>query len=124
MSDHFLALNRGVEGFRQSDFITGTSSTAQAPNWLSGTTYNAGQQVYSSTTGHIYSSISGGNIGNDPSTDGGVHWTDNGTPNQIELRIADGAGFTKKDAVNALDAFKRFLETAPWVAPTGIDVKL
>ncbi len=73
MSNHFLALNRGVEGFKQSDFITGTSSSASSG---------------------------------------------------IELRIMDGAGFTKKDAVNALDAFKRFLETAPWVAPTGIDVKL
>jgi hypothetical protein len=28
MSDHFIALNRGVEGFKQNDFITGTASTA------------------------------------------------------------------------------------------------
>ena len=74
MSDHYIALNRGVQGFKQNDFITGTSSTA-------------------------------------------------GT-NQIELRIQDGAGWTKNDVVNMLRAFERFLETAPWVAPTGIDVKL
>jgi hypothetical protein len=72
MSDHYVALNRGVEGFKQSDFITGTASTA-------------------------------------------------GT-NVMELRIADGAGLTKKDVVNALKAFERFFETAPWVAAAGISV--
>lgn len=42
----------------------------------------------------------------------------------IELRIKDGAGFTKADAILALKAFERFLSTAPWVAAAGIDVKL
>jgi hypothetical protein len=28
MSDHYVALNDGVEGFLYSDFITGTASTA------------------------------------------------------------------------------------------------
>ena len=28
MADHFVALNDGVEGFKYSDFITGTASTA------------------------------------------------------------------------------------------------
>jgi len=74
MADHFIALNRGVQGFKQNDFLTGTASTA-------------------------------------------------GT-NSIELRIQDGAGWTKNDAVNALNAFKRFLETAPWVSAAGVDVKL
>ncbi|MCW2218308.1 hypothetical protein M2232_001840 [Bradyrhizobium japonicum] len=73
MADHFISLNRGESGFVQTDFTTGTSSTA---------------------------------------ADG------------IELRIKDGAGWTKNDAVNALKAFQRFLETAPWVAAAGIDVKL
>ena len=27
MADHFVALNDGVEGFKYSDFITGTAST-------------------------------------------------------------------------------------------------
>lgn len=73
MADHFIALNRGVEGFKQTDFVTGTASAATAG---------------------------------------------------IELRILDGAGFTKKDAVNALAAFQRFLETVPWVVASGVDVKL
>ncbi|MCA1512172.1 hypothetical protein [Bradyrhizobium sp. NBAIM01] len=73
MADHYIALNRGVQGFKQSDFTTGTASSAASG---------------------------------------------------IELRILDGAGWTKKDAVLALEAFRRFLETAPWVAAAGVEVKL
>jgi hypothetical protein len=73
MADHFIALNRGLQGFKQTDFTTGTSSSAASG---------------------------------------------------IELRILDGAGWTKNDAVNALRSFERFLETAPWVSAAGIDVKL
>lgn len=73
MADHFIALDRGVSGFKQNDFTTGTASSAAAG---------------------------------------------------IELRIKDGAGFTKKDAILALSAFQRFLENAQWVAPTGVDVAL
>lgn len=28
MADHFVSINRGVDGFKDSDFTTGTSSTA------------------------------------------------------------------------------------------------
>lgn len=28
MADHYIALNRGVPGMKQNDFITGTASTA------------------------------------------------------------------------------------------------
>jgi hypothetical protein len=73
MPDHFIALNRGVQGFKQTDFTTGISSSA---------------------------------------------------PSDIELRVKDGASWTKNDAVNALRAFQRFLETAPWVTAAGVDVKL
>jgi hypothetical protein len=30
MSDHFVAINRGKDGFKISDFVTGTSTTAAA----------------------------------------------------------------------------------------------
>lgn len=73
MADHFIALNRGISGFTQADFTTGTSSSAASG---------------------------------------------------IELRILDGAGWSKHEAVNALKAFQRFLETAPWVKAAGVDVKL
>lgn len=72
MSDHYVALNQGVEGFKYSDFITGTASTA-------------------------------------------------GT-NQIELRVADGTNLTKKDVVNALEAFRRFIENAQQVKAAGFSV--
>jgi hypothetical protein len=41
----------------------------------------------------------------------------------IELRIRDGAGTTKKDVIIALKAFERFFENAQLVAPAGFDVK-
>jgi len=41
---------------------------------------------------------------------------------QIELRIKDLAGLTKKDVVLALKAFERFFDTAPWVKAAGFDV--
>jgi hypothetical protein len=28
MADHYLAVNQGIEGFKYSDFITGTATTA------------------------------------------------------------------------------------------------
>jgi hypothetical protein len=42
---------------------------------------------------------------------------------QIELRIKDGAFLTKKDALTALNAFRLFIETAPWCAAAGLDLK-
>lgn len=71
MADHFVSLNRGVNGTKYSDFTTGTSSAA---------------------------------------TDG------------IELRVLDGAGFTKKDVKLALEAFERFFENAQQVAAAEFDV--
>lgn len=66
-------MNRGVQGFKQTDFTTGTWSSAVS---------------------------------------------------DIELRVKDGASWTKNDAVNALRAFQRFIETASWVTAAGVDVKL
>jgi hypothetical protein len=71
MADHYVSLNRGVQGFKYSDFTTGTSTTAG---------------------------------------DG------------IELRVLDGASFTKKDVLVALEAFERFFENAQQVSAAGFDV--
>jgi hypothetical protein len=46
------------------------------------------------------------------------------TSDDIEIRIRDGAGLTKLDVINALNAFRRFFENPQWVAPSGFDVKL
>lgn len=48
--------------------------------WASGTTYSSGQQVTGSDN-YIYTSTGNGNVGNDPTTDGGVHWTNTNTLN-------------------------------------------
>ena len=49
-------------------------------NWASGTTYSTAQTVTGSD--HlIYSSVGNGNIGHDPTTDGGVHWTNTNVAN-------------------------------------------
>lgn len=42
-------------------------------------TYSAAQTATGSD-GYIYSSIAGGNVGNDPTVDGGVHWTNTNVP--------------------------------------------
>lgn len=72
MADHYVALNDGVEGFKYSDFITGTASTA-------------------------------------------------GT-NQVELRVQDGTNLTKKDIVNILDAFERFILNAQQCSAAGFQI--
>lgn len=71
MASHFVSLNRGQEGQRYSDFVTGAASS--------------------------------GNVG-------------------IELRLDDAAGYSKKDVVLALDAFKRFFENAQQVGGSGFAV--
>ena len=42
--------------------------------------------------------------------------------NQIELRVQDGAGLSKKDMIIALEAFRRFFENAQVVGPAGFSV--
>jgi hypothetical protein len=53
-----------------------------------------------------------------------VHGTASCAHSDIELRIRDGAGWTKKEVIAALAAFERFVETAPWVTSAGLDVKV
>jgi hypothetical protein len=52
-----------------------------------------------------------------------VHGTASRVGSDIELRIRDDAGWTRKEIVAALEAFERFIETAPWASSAGIDVK-
>lgn len=40
----------------------------------------------------------------------------------FELRILDGAGVTKKDALIALKAFERLIENPQWCKDAGFDV--
>lgn len=47
--------------------------------WAVGTTYAANAQVFGSDY-KVYKSLAGNNVGNDPTTDGGAHWTPFWTP--------------------------------------------
>jgi hypothetical protein len=53
-----------------------------------------------------------------------VHGTASCAGSEVELRIRDGAGLSKKEIIAALEAFERFIETGPWVISAGIDVKV
>jgi hypothetical protein len=53
-------------------------------------------------------------------TDGAAYTS----PGNFVLIVQDGTGSSKKDVVNALDAFKRFLENPQQAAGSGLDVAL
>jgi hypothetical protein len=55
------------------------------------TTYSAGNQVGGSD-GVIYQSIAGGNLGHNPTTDNGVHWTNTGVLNPWTTVFVGGTG--------------------------------
>jgi len=61
--------------------------------WAVGTTYAAGAKVGGSD-GAIYQSVGSGNIGHDPTTDGGTHWTNTGVLNPWTTVITRGTGST------------------------------
>ncbi len=62
--------------------------------WNVGTTYGAGDSVGGSD-GVIYTSVGPGNIGNDPTIDGGVNWTSTGVLNPWTTVFVGGAGSAK-----------------------------
>jgi Bacterial Ig domain len=67
-----VATQVGVQNSQETDL------DLPAPaNWASGTTYAANAQVRGSDS-NSYTSNAGGNVGHDPTTDAGVHWTQTG----------------------------------------------
>jgi hypothetical protein len=68
--------------------------------WSSGTTYSDGQSVYGSNN-HVYTSLSNGNVGNNPVSDGGVHWQD---ANGRSLQIQSSLSATLSSAATVLGA--------------------
>lgn len=58
------------------------------------TTYSAGTNVGGSD-GVIYQSIGSGNVGHDPTTDGGIHWTNTGVLNPWTRVFVGGTGSDK-----------------------------
>lgn len=59
--------------------------------WAAGTTYAAGNKVTGSD-GMIYQSIGSSNVGHDPTTDAGVHWTATGVLSPWDSTFVGGAG--------------------------------
>lgn len=49
--------------------------SASPAAWSVSTTYAIGNTVYDTEDGLIYTSLTNGNVGNNPSADGGVHWS-------------------------------------------------
>jgi len=76
------------------DLNTGNTPSSAPALWDAGTTYGAAATVGGSD-GMIYSSVGGGNIGNDPTTDGGVNWTGTGVLNPWTTVFVHGTGSTK-----------------------------
>ncbi len=75
-------------------------NTNQQPNlspalWSPVTTYSAGQTVRNPDDGLIYSSIGNGNLNNNPTTDGGAHWTNTGVLAPWTTVFVGGAGSVK-----------------------------
>jgi len=65
---------------------------ASAPAlYNAGTTYGAGARVGASD-GVIYTSVGAGNLGHDPTTDAGVHWTNTGVLNPWTTVFVGGSG--------------------------------
>jgi len=76
------------------DLNTGNTPSSAPALWDAGTTYGAAATVGGSD-GMIYSSVGGGNIGNDPTTDGGMNWTGTGVLNPWTTVFVHGTGSTK-----------------------------
>lgn len=72
-------------------------SAGVAPTWLIGTTYAIYALVLGSDN-NVYFSVAGGNVGNDPVGDAGVHWTFVG-PNAAAITTAANHGWATGDEV-------------------------
>jgi hypothetical protein len=59
--------------------------------WAAGTTYASGQKVAASD-GAIYQSSANGNVGNNPTIDGGSHWTNTGVLSPWTTSFVGGSG--------------------------------
>jgi len=71
------------------------NTPSSAPNLFNiATTYAIGNQVGASD-GVIYTSLANGNVGNDPTLDGGVHWSSAGVLNPWTMVFVGGVGSDK-----------------------------
>lgn len=76
------------------DLNTGNTPSAAPALWNVATTYAAAARVGGSD-GVIYASIGSGNVGIDPTSDDGVHWTNTGVLNPWTTVFVGGVGSDK-----------------------------
>lgn len=84
----------GVPYMSLTDLNTNNAPSAAPALFNIATTYAAGARVGASD-GVIYTSVGSGNVGNDPTTDGGAHWTSTGTLNPWTTVFVGGIGSSK-----------------------------
>jgi hypothetical protein len=87
----WVALSLGTSYMSLTDLNIGNNPASGPALWAAGTTYATGNKVGGSD-GVIYSSIAGGNVGHDPTTDAGVHWTNTGVLNPWTTVFTEGGG--------------------------------
>lgn len=73
------------------DLNLNNTPSASAANWASGTTY-AINALVNGSDGVTYKSLSNGNVGHDPTLDGGAHWQNTGTLTAWTTVFVGGTG--------------------------------
>lgn len=73
------------------DLNTNQTPSSSAANWAVGTTY-ALNALVNGSDGVTYKSLANGNVGHDPTTDGGVHWQNTGVLTPWTTVFTGGTG--------------------------------
>ncbi len=90
-STSWVALSGGTLYMSLIDLNINNNPASAPALWAVGTTYTTGNKVGGSD-GVIYSSVGAGNVGFDPVSDGGVHWTNTGVLNPWTTVFIQGGG--------------------------------
>lgn len=90
-STWWVALTGGTGYISLFDTNLGNNPASAPALWAVGTIYATGNQVGGSD-GQIYTSLSNGNVGHDPTLDGGVHWQPTGVLNPWSTAFVQGIG--------------------------------
>jgi hypothetical protein len=90
-STFWVAMTGGVSYMSLIDINCGNNPANAPALWASGTTY-AINNLVGGSDGIIYKSLGNGNLGNNPITDGGVHWQNTGTLNPWTTVFTQGSG--------------------------------
>jgi hypothetical protein len=90
-STFWAAMTGGTQYMSLIDLNHGNNPANAPALWASGTTY-AINNLVGGSDGVIYKSLANGNLGNNPTTDGGVHWQNTGVLNPWTTVFTQGSG--------------------------------